>query len=156
MMKIASFASFPTTGYMWFLRGLRSRIQNELRDSHLLHERIPDLLNCSLSFFMGTDLGVYPSVKNLATDSTLWPNDRVPVDPRPLLLTGSSLTRRCPQCDVSSQQRTYHNLCCTWHASYVPAWHFTDGDVALLTEQARGGVRQVCDPCLHEDPGQQD
>ena len=26
---------------------------------------------------------------------------------------------------------------------HVPAWHFTDSDVALLTEQARGGVRQV-------------
>ena len=26
---------------------------------------------------------------------------------------------------------------------YVPAWHSTSGDVSLLTEQARGGVRQV-------------
>ena len=50
---------------------------------------------------------------------------------------------RRPPMDVNSQPRMYRNLCCTWHASYVPAWHFTDGDVALLTEQARGGVRQV-------------
>ena len=26
---------------------------------------------------------------------------------------------------------------------YMPAWHFTDCEVALLTERARGGVRQV-------------
>ena len=26
---------------------------------------------------------------------------------------------------------------------YVPDWHFSDGDVALLTEQAHGGERQV-------------
>ena len=41
------------------------------------------------------------------------------------------------------QPRTYRNLCSTVYAGYVPAWHFTDCDVALLTEQARGGVRQV-------------
>ena len=39
--------------------------------------------------------------------------------------------------------RTYRNLCCTWYDVYVPVRHFTDGDVALLTEQARGGARQV-------------
>ena len=43
----------------------------------------------------------------------------------------------------TEKQRTYRNLCCTWYDAYVPAWHFTDSDVALLTEQARGGVRQV-------------
>ena len=26
---------------------------------------------------------------------------------------------------------------------YVPAWHSTNGDVSLLTEQSRGGVRQL-------------
>ena len=61
---------------------------------------------------------------------------------RPLLLTGSSL-HGGPQCDENSQPRTYRNLCCSWVRRYVPAWHFTDGDVALLTEQARGGARQV-------------
>ena len=37
--------------------------------------------------------------------------------------------------------RAYRDLCCTWYAGYVPVWHFMDGDVALPTEQARGGVR---------------
>ena len=41
--------------------------------------------------------------------------------------------------DVNSQPRMYRNLCCTWYVTYVPAWHFTDSDLALLTEQARGG-----------------
>ena len=41
------------------------------------------------------------------------------------------------------QHRTYRNLCCTWYDAYVPARHCTDCDVALLSEQARGGVRQV-------------
>ena len=44
---------------------------------------------------------------------------------------------------LNVQPRTYRNLCCTWYAAYVPAWHLTDSDVALLTEQARGGARQV-------------
>ena len=34
----------------------------------------------------------------------------------------------------------------TYRAAYVPAWHFMECDVALLTEQ----------PCLREDPGQED
>ena len=55
---------------------------------------------------------------------------------------GVAAARRPPM-DVNSQPRTYRNLCCTWCASHVPAWHFTDGDVALLTERARGRVRQV-------------
>ena len=42
----------------------------------------------------------------------------------------------------TDQQRTYRNLCCTYDAD-VPALHFTGCEVALLTEQARGGVRQV-------------
>ena len=45
--------------------------------------------------------------------------------------------------EQTAQQRTYRSLCCTWYASYVPARHFTDGDAALLAEQARGRVRQV-------------
>ena len=51
--------------------------------------------------------------------------------------------------DENHQKRTDRNLCCTWYDGYVPAWHSTDGDVAFLTEQARGGAR-------HEDPGQVD
>ena len=39
------------------------------------------------------------------------------------------------------QPRTYRKFCCMVYARYVPAWHFTD--CVLLTEQARGGVRQV-------------
>ena len=31
----------------------------------------------------------------------------------------------------------------TVYDGYVPVWHSTDCDVALLTEQARGGVRKV-------------
>ena len=86
---------------------------------------------------MGTTWG-YPSGVRLQIRAA---SDRGP-GTRPLLLTGSSL-HGGPQCDENSQPRTYRNLCCTWYASCVPAWHFTDGDVALLAEQARGGVRQV-------------
>ena len=39
--------------------------------------------------------------------------------------------------DENSQPRTYRNLCCSGYDAYVPAWHSTDCDVALLTEQAR-------------------
>ena len=57
------------------------------------------------------------------------------------VLTGSSLHGAHPT-EQTVQHCTYRNLCCTVYADHVPAWHCTD-DVALLTEQARGGVRQV-------------
>ena len=62
--------------------------------------------------------------------------------------------------EQTAQQRTYRSLCCTWYDAYVPAWHFTDGDVALLTEQARGpgtvGLRReqapvLCTPAMAND-----
>ena len=68
---------------------------------------------------------------------TAWPATKAPVTA--LLLTGSSL-HGGPQWE---NRPTLHAPCCTWHDEYVPAWHFTDCEVALLTEQARGGVRQV-------------
>ena len=50
---------------------------------------------------------------------------------------------RRPLMQRTVQPCTYRNLCCTGYADDVPAWHFTDCEVALLTEQARGDVRQV-------------
>ena len=64
-------------------------------------------------------------------------------DPGHHTVTYGVVAARRPPMDVNSQPRTYRNLCCTWYGSYMPAWHGTFGDVALLTWQARGGVRQV-------------
>ena len=50
------------------------------------------------------------------------------------------LAARRPPVHTTVQHCTYRNLCCTWYADNVPAWH---SRMALLTEQARGGVRQV-------------
>ena len=54
--------------------------------------------------------------------------------------------RRCTAAPNVSERPTTHvpqPLLPGGVRRYVPAWHFTDSDVALLTEQARGGVRQV-------------
>ena len=59
-----------------------------------------------------------------------------------LLLSGSSL-HGGPQCARNTKTRMHRKLCCNGFAAYVPAWHFSDCDMALPTEQARGGVRQV-------------
>ena len=110
-------------------------VQSELKGSpacaetSLLHARRPSLW---------TPLGVIP----VASPSL---RDRAASDQGPgqhAVLTGSSL-HGGPPMEQTAQQRTYRSLCCTWYDAYVPAWHFTDGDVALLTEQARGGARQV-------------
>ena len=54
--------------------------------------------------------------------------------------------RRCTAAPNVSERPTTHvpqPLLPGGVRRYVPAWHSTEGDVALLTEQARGGVRQV-------------
>ena len=115
-----------------------SPLKSECWDAHLLHERIPPscLLevhlygcSCGLSWLHHTSLHLYVT----APPATEAPD------------TNYLRGRRCTAApnEVNHQPRMYRNLCCTWYASHVPAWHFTDGDVALLTEQARGGVRQV-------------
>ena len=44
--------------------------------------------------------------------------------------------------DVNVQPRTYRKLFCNYAIVYVPAW-LTDCEMALPTEQAHGGERQV-------------
>ena len=54
--------------------------------------------------------------------------------------------RRCTAASNVSERPTTHlpqPLLPGGVRRYVPAWHCTDCDVALLKEQARGGVRQV-------------
>ena len=98
------------------------------------------LPSATLMSFLFTDAtGGYPG--------GVWDSSLLQVTARPatkapvtaLILTGSSL-HGGPQCAGSDQHRMYRNLCCTGHVTYVPAWHLR---MALLTEQARGGVRQV-------------
>ena len=98
-------------------------------DAHLLRERIPP--SCLLEVHL---YGYWLYHASLHVYVTARPATKAPVTT--LLLTGSLL-------HGGHQPRTYRNLCCTWYVGYVPARHSTDGDVALLTEQACGGVRQV-------------
>ena len=67
-------------------------------------------------------------------------------------VTYGVVAARRPPLLTNSQQRTFRNPCCTRNADHVPAWHFTDCDAALLTEQARG-VHGRCDPCSEREPG---
>ena len=87
--------------------------------------------------------GGYPSGVQFSPflDVTARPATEAPVTA--LYLRGSSVAARQPPLGHVAQHCTYRNLCCTGCADKVPAWHFTDGLVASLTEQARGGVRQV-------------
>ena len=100
-----------------------------------------DLPSASLKSFFTDATGGYPGGVWYSTFLyvTARPATEAPVTA--LYLRG----RRCTAAPMrqNDQQRTYRNLCCTWQDVYVPVWHTTDGDVALLTEQARGGVRQV-------------
>ena len=130
---------------------MRSRIQNELRDSHLLHERIPP--SCLLVVLLhGRHLGVIPMVSGyrFARPATEAP------DPVHCYLRG----RRCtaaPNADVNLPtphvpQPLLHlvtPLTCQPGTLRIVR-------MALLTEPVPWGVYGICDPCLHENLGQDD
>ena len=67
----------------------------------------------------------------------IWNSSLLYVTARPATkapVTGSSLQ--------GVQQRTYRNLCCKWRRLRA-SLALTDREVALSTEQTRGGARQV-------------
>ena len=100
-----------------------------------------DLPPASLMFFF-TGLWGFSRWRRVQAPSL---RDRADSDqgPRHLaVLTGSSLNGDPQWTRTTSHARTATSVG-TLYAGYVPARHFTDGDVALLTEQAHGGVRQV-------------
>ena len=89
---------------------VRSRIQNELRDSHLLHERIPP--SCLLAVLLhGRHWG-------LSRWRTFLYVIRAASQPRPRITVHCYLRgRRCtaaPNVTTTDQHCTHRNLCCTW------------------------------------------
>ena len=58
-----------------------------------------------------------------------------------LILTAVVAARAPDGCETTNNARTATSV--ALGTTTLPVWHSADGDVALLTEQARGGVRQV-------------
>ena len=114
------------------------------------------------------------SLASVASGTVPSLRDRAASDQGPghlTVLTGSSL-HGGPQRKRTDQHRTYRNLCCTVYVDFVPAWHSTDGDVALAngaglwrctagvtpasTRTGTGGLRReqapvLCTPAMARD-----
>ena len=104
------------------------QVQKELQDAHLLLAWRPPF--CILDVLLhrrrrGCPGGVwYGSLRYV----TARPATKAPVTATD---TYGVVAARWPPMRGTDQHRSVY-------VDYVPAWHFTDGDVALQTEQARG------------------
>ena len=80
--------------------------------------------------------------------SGVWYSSPLYVTARPTTkapVTALYLRGRCAAAPNAQNSPTPHvpQPLLHWVRRLRPAWHFTDCDVVLLTEQARGGARQV-------------
>ena len=112
------------------------RVLNRLRHSRLLLARTPPCCILDLLHHGRFSLHFYVTLRPATTAAVT-----------SLLLTGSPL-HGGPHMEQSRPTPHVPQPLLHCVRRHVPAWHFTDSDVALLTEQARG-VYGRCDPCLH-------
>ena len=123
-------------------------VLSELKGSHLLLARRPPSFLLDVLLY-GRHWGL--SRWRPATD----PRGQRPRPRIPSTATYGVVAARRPPMDVNSELRTYRNLCCTGYAATCQP-----GTLRMVMWRClRSRPVEVygrCDPCLHEDPGQED
>ena len=128
---------------------MQSRIQNELRDSHLLQERIPPC--CLLAVLLhGRHLGVIPVVSGYRSAR---PATEAP-DPVHCYLRG----RPCTAAPTALNLPTPHvpQPLLHWYAAYVPAGHLTDCQDGVADGAGPSECTAGVTPAPSENLGQDD